>query len=119
MPWVLSAASPLAYIEGRRAVIERKVGAVIEPCLLAYGIGVNMGREDDVDVRGRTISGYGLDIYRVDADEGYIVRAIEMCLAFSIGVKPSKERVEPVLKIHVPEKGKGDDEGGEVEFESP
>lgn len=88
----------IAYVEERRAVLEPAIASHIERCLAVYGLRPNMGIDEEVSAGGRMLSGYKVEVLKPDATEGYIVKAIEVCLGL-LGVKVEREPVGKVYEL--------------------
>lgn len=86
----------VAYVDEKHVVIEPVTATHVERCLAVYGLRVNMGVDEDISAGGRRLSGYRIDVLKPDATEGYIVKAIEVCL----GLLGAKAEREPVGKIY-------------------
>lgn len=111
MPWYLinpNNYKPVAYVNGVDAVIDPFVASEIEPCLMAYGIGLLM-IEKEVERGGMRIEGYQVKIVGPSVDEGKIIRAIEVCVAISFGIRLEKEEIEKIYEV-VGTKEKEDEE---------
>lgn len=100
VPWYLIVNDrPIAYVDERKTVIDPKTAALIEPCLMAYGMRVNMGVEEDIIKYGRKLTGYPLKFNRTDIGEGYIVHVIEVCIGASTGLRVKKEPIEKIYEL--------------------
>ncbi|MEM4430569.1 MAG: hypothetical protein QXM08_05350 [Thermofilaceae archaeon] len=84
---------PVAYVEGRRCIVEPTMAVLLERCLLVYGLRVNMGVEDTVSEGRRSLSGFALEAPG-DVSTGEIVKALEVCIGFAIGARATVERTE-------------------------
>lgn len=100
MGYVLSlwGKKPVAYVDGQRVVVEPVTASHVERCLAVYGMKLNMGIDEEVVVGGRTLAGYRVEVLKPDASEGYIVKAIEVCLGL-LGIKAEKEVAGKVYEL--------------------
>jgi len=105
--------------KSNKLVIDGKRAPLIEPCLMAYGISVNFGREEEVVYQTR-LEGYGLNVGS-DMDEGRIVEAIAICVALLSATRPEIEKLdEKLYELEVKkiaETEKAGEKHEEVEFE--
>ena len=109
----------IAFIDMKRgkAVVERKIAAAIEPCLMAYGISVNMGIDETITYHGR-LDGFQLRIHNPDITEEKATKAVEICVGFISGKRPEVEVVDEKIYELVPkEKLGGREHETEIEFE--
>ena len=111
----------VAYVDLKRnkTVVERKRASLVEPCLMAYGISVNMGVDETVSYP-RRLEGFPLKIHDPDITEEKLVKAIEVCLGFMSGTRPVVEEVEEkIYEVTTKEKLRGEREREEeIEFET-
>ena len=105
---------PVAVVSENKTIIERKTASIIEPCLLAYGIAVDMTVEDEVKV-GKRIEGFPVRIEE-DMDEKKIATAVKVCVGFVSGIRPIVEKMEKKLYELKVERKPGEVEG-EIEYE--
>ena len=111
---------PVAFVDGRnnKFVVEKVTAGVIEQCLRAYGLSVNMGVDEEITYPER-IDGYTVSVPR-DIDEKLVVRAIVICAGLQSGEEPEIESVDEKLYELVASKKiteSDESEEGEIEFE--
>ena len=110
----------VAYVDmnNNKTVIDRKRASLIESCLMAFGIAVNMGVDESISYP-RKLDGFPVKVLNPDMDEGRIVKAIELCIGFNSGTRPTIEPIEGKLYEVMPTniKQEGSDEE-EIEFET-
>jgi len=121
MPYILYLNDePVAYVNlsKNKTVVEKKRASLIEPCLMAYGISINMGVDESVSYP-RRIEGFPLKIHNSELDENTVVKAIEICLGFISGIRPTVEEVEEKIYevTRKEERVGGENKYEEVEFE--
>jgi len=110
----------IAYIDlkNNKIIVSTKFASIIEPCLMAYGISVNFGIDEEIKEPAR-LEGYALRIH-TDLTEDKIAWAIRICVALVTGIRPSVEPLETkIYEVLTPSQSSGEgekDEGG-IEFE--
>lgn len=120
MPYALYLSNDLiAFIDMKRnkTVVERKIAAAIEPCLMAYGISVNMGIDESITYH-RRLDGFPLRMHVPDITEEKVAKAVEICVGFISGKRPEIEAVDEKIYELVPKEKTGEKEHEtEIEFE--
>jgi len=81
--------------KNRKYVIDGKRAPMIEPCLMAYGISVNFGKEESAVYQTR-LEGYELNVPE-DMDEGRVAEAIAICIALLSATRPEVEKLDEKL----------------------
>jgi len=122
MAYIIYIGKPKAYVSPEKTVIECKTAALIEPCLAAYGVKINLAYVEKV----RTQKGVLVGFTATDTENrgpDYVVKAIQHCIEFVAGIKINIEKEEQLYEVKV-EKGVTGEaeektvEGGEIEFET-
>lgn len=111
----------IAYVDLkklRKAIVERKRASLIEPCLMAYGVSVNMGVDESVNYP-KKLEGFPLKLHDPDMTEEKLVKAIEVCAGLVSGMRPVVEEVEEKIYEVRPSNigGEEKNEEEEIEFE--
>jgi len=92
----------IAHVTHKTSVLEPRIAALIEPCLLAYGVRVYLGEED------RTPVAYGYRVSGKNPDQ--VATAIKRCVAHVLHrkVEVADERIYLVVPPGR-EEGEGDE----------
>lgn len=126
--WILRVKGKQIYVSKTSGIIDLALGATIEPCLRLYGIELLVAQDEEVEVNGTKIKGVKFNSTYSDVTEGYVVKAIETCLAYVLGVKPEKKQIgvekqpadvtnEKTYEVRLPSNKRGDENEGEATFE--
>lgn len=93
---------PVAVIRGKEAVLDYRIAAVIEPCLLAYSITVRLGDEGKIPpVAGWRATG---------RSEEEITVAIKRCIAFVLHRRPEVVETGEKQKLYEVEAPRGEED---------
>lgn len=79
----LSINKPIAEINGKQGVIDKRIGVAIEPCLVTYGVKLYVGNEEE----GRHVKGFIIE----GKNEEYITTAVRNCIQFILHRRPEIE----------------------------
>jgi len=111
----------VAYLNSEKNtyVVERARATLLENCLAAYGVRVELGVDTSINYP-RRMDGFPLKPATPDMDESKLALAVGVCVSFVSGLKPSVEKVEELyeLKLKKPKREELEgEEGEEVELE--
>lgn len=119
MPWfLLINDKPIAYVSKQKVLIDPNVASDIEACLMAFGLQVNMGIDEEIVREGRKVTGYPLKITRTDIEEGYLTKAIEICVALQLAFRVEKEELEKLYEVTEIKRNREDEQIEDTEGES-
>jgi len=101
MAWILRIRGrPIAVVSPHQIIIDRDIAPVLEPCLAAYKIIVELGADAKDEATGLT----GFKASSEVKNTAYVVRAIRVCLAFTSGIDAEVEKYEKYYELKPPRK---------------